>query len=164
MWKKMSGSLPWSGLTLTGQKFWQFFAHILGEMMTSEIHSEIYWPLVPTYLLYPWNLVDFFQPYYSKRFRSLNIWWGILTLEFYQNTALTNKSSLPNFCLFSTMELKYFLNPQESGRVGSGPFHGQVLQVQNSEYPKRAGQGRISNPSGFLHTIPKMSRKFLRLI
>ena len=28
-----------------------------------------------------------------------------------------------------------------SGRVGSGPFHGQVLQVQNSEYPKeRAGQ------------------------
>ena len=27
-----------------------------------------------------------------------------------------------------------------SGRVGSGPFHGQVLQVQNSEYPKERGK------------------------
>ena len=33
-------------LHTTGQKSWQFFVHILGEMMTSLIHSEIYWPLV----------------------------------------------------------------------------------------------------------------------
>ena len=33
---------------LWGQKSWQFFVHILGETMTSYIHSEIYWPLVCT--------------------------------------------------------------------------------------------------------------------
>ena len=61
------------------------------------------------FVIYPWNLFDFFQPYYSKRFRSLNIWWGILTQEFYQNTALTNEISLPTSCLFSMTELKYSL-------------------------------------------------------
>ena len=30
----------------TGQKSWQFFVCILGETMTSYIHSEIYWPLL----------------------------------------------------------------------------------------------------------------------
>ena len=30
----------------TGQKSWQFFVGILGEMMTSWIHSEINWPLM----------------------------------------------------------------------------------------------------------------------
>jgi hypothetical protein len=30
----------------TGQKSLQFLVHILGETMTSSIHSEIYWPLV----------------------------------------------------------------------------------------------------------------------
>ena len=30
----------------TGQKSWQFFICILGETMTSKIHSEIDWPLV----------------------------------------------------------------------------------------------------------------------
>ena len=34
-----------SELYNVGQKAWQFFVHILGETMTSEIHSEIYWPL-----------------------------------------------------------------------------------------------------------------------
>ena len=32
--------------TLQGQKSLQFLVHILGETMTSQIHSEIYWPLV----------------------------------------------------------------------------------------------------------------------
>ena len=29
----------------TGQKAWQLFVRILGETMTSQIHSEIVWPL-----------------------------------------------------------------------------------------------------------------------
>ena len=29
----------------TGQKSWQLFVRILGETMTSQIHSEIVWPL-----------------------------------------------------------------------------------------------------------------------
>ena len=29
-----------------GQKFLQFFVHILGEMMAAQIHSKLYWPLV----------------------------------------------------------------------------------------------------------------------
>ena len=29
----------------TGQQALQFLDHTLGEIMTSEIHSEVYWPL-----------------------------------------------------------------------------------------------------------------------
>ena len=46
--KKLSGFLPCSVLHYTGQKSWQFFVHILGEKLTSQIHSEIYWPLQST--------------------------------------------------------------------------------------------------------------------
>ena len=38
--EKLLGFLP-----CVGQKSWQFFVHILGETMTSYIHSEINWPL-----------------------------------------------------------------------------------------------------------------------
>ena len=37
--------LPCTMAHTTGQKSLQFLVHILGEMMTSSIHSEIYWPL-----------------------------------------------------------------------------------------------------------------------
>ena len=48
--KKLSGFLPHYFFTTVGQKSWQFFVHILGEMMTSKIHSEIYWPLIGRFL------------------------------------------------------------------------------------------------------------------
>ena len=41
----MISALYCAGYHTTGQKSLQFLVHILGETMTSEIHSEIHWPL-----------------------------------------------------------------------------------------------------------------------
>ena len=38
----------------TGQKSWQFFVCILGETITSKIHSEIFWPLPAPVLNLQW--------------------------------------------------------------------------------------------------------------
>ena len=48
--KKLSRFLPCS----VRGKSWQFFVHILGETMSSEIHSENYWPLHGNKILQPW--------------------------------------------------------------------------------------------------------------
>ena len=51
----------------TGQIFLQFFVHILGEMMTSWIHCEIYWPLACT-AFYCSRII-------KRHFFCLNFWW-----------------------------------------------------------------------------------------
>ena len=51
----------------TGQKSWQYFVYILGEMMTSKIHSENNWPFVHT----KYNVV-IFAPDFSKLLKTFH--------------------------------------------------------------------------------------------
>ena len=53
--KKLQGFLP----SLTGQKSLQFFVRFLGEVLSSQIHSEINWPLGVTFTSL--NKLKFFQ-------------------------------------------------------------------------------------------------------
>ena len=48
-----------SALQYKGQKFWQFFVHTWGEMMTSYIQSEIYWPLKYNRGKFLWTFLGF---------------------------------------------------------------------------------------------------------
>ena len=81
-----------------GQKSWQFLVHIFGETMTSEIHSEIYWPLLCK-LQRAWN-----QSSYSLVFTYNFISFSKCFLEFcseqllYQNH-ISSRNKLV-FCLF----------------------------------------------------------------